>query len=217
MKTLLVVGATGLVGGEVLELALHDSRVAKVMAPTRRALAAHARLHNPQVPDLGAVDAQAPWWEVDSVVCALGTTLRDAGSRARFRQVDLEYPLQVARSARRHGATAFVLTSASGAGIRSPFFYSRTKGQLEQALQDLGYVSLTFVRPALLLGERARPRAGEAFAARVLGVAAPLLPRRYRPVSARAVAGELLAAAVAPTPGTRIIESEMIGARAATS
>ena len=211
MTTLLLAGGTGLVGGAVLELALADTRVTSVVAPTRRAVAPHRKLLNPLLPDLGAFDEQAAWWRVDSVICALGTTMREAGSRDQFRRVDFEYPMRIARTAHLHGAGTFVLTSASGASTRSRFFYSRTKGELERALASVGYASLTCVRPGLLLGDRLRPRAGEAFAAQVLGAVAPLLPRRYRPVHALAVAEELLAAALASKPGVHVIESEAIG------
>jgi nucleoside-diphosphate-sugar epimerase len=104
-RRLLLVGATGLVGQAVLAAALADERVARVVAPTRRPLPAHPRLDNPVV-DFARLPADAPWWRVDAVICTLGTTLREAGSRAAFQQVDRDYPAAVARLARSHGATA---------------------------------------------------------------------------------------------------------------
>ena len=210
MTTLLLAGGTGLVGSAVLELALADTRVASVIAPTRLALAPHRKLHNPLLLDLGAFDEQALPLRVDSVICALGTTMRQSGSRDQFRRVDFEYPMRIARIAYLHGASTFVLTSASGASTRSPVFYTRTKGQLERALAGIGYPSLTFVRPGLLLGDRPQRRTGEALAAHVLGAVAPLLPRRLRPVLALSVARALLAAALAAKPGLHVIESESI-------
>lgn len=210
MTTLMIVGGTGLVGKALIRLALADDRVKRVVAPTRRPLAPHPKLWNPLLPDFEHLDEQADWWRVDAVACALGTTLKQAGSRAAFERVDLEFPLRIARVAYRHGASTFVLTSAAGASRGSPLFYSRTKAKLEEALRGIGYISLTLVRPGLLLGDRPQPRSGERFAGRVLGAMSGLLPPRYRPVPADAVARELLAAALAAKPGIHIIESEAI-------
>ena len=79
----MLVGATGLVDCEVLSLALADPKVQQVVAPTRRALPAHAKLLNPVV-DFAALPEDADWWAVDAVVCALGTTVKTAGSQAAF-------------------------------------------------------------------------------------------------------------------------------------
>ncbi len=210
MTTLLIAGGTGLVGQALVDLALTDHRVTRVVAPTRRAITPHPKLENPVLQDFENLDKGATWWRVDAVACALGTTLRQAGPRSAFRRIDLEYPALIARNAYRNGASTFVLTSASGASARSPFFYSRTKAELEADLCQIGYPSLSFVRPGLLIGDRAQRRRGEHFAARVLGALAPVLPRRYRPVPAHAVARALLTAALAARPGIHLIESDSI-------
>ncbi len=209
MKTLLLAGATGLVGQCVLRQALADPQVAGVMAPTRRALPGQARLRNPQV-DFAQLPQDAAWWAVDAVICTLGTTIRDAGSRAAFRIVDYDYPLAVARLAQRHGARCFVLTSASGADPGSRIFYSRTKGELERDLKALSFESLTLVRPGLLGGQRTQRRPAEYLGMKVLSTLEPLLPRRYRVVPAEQVASALLRAALSAPPGVRIVESEAI-------
>jgi len=207
MARILLAGASGLVGREVLRQALADPRVDEVVTPARRPLAADPKLRHVLV-DFDALPADADWWEVDAVICALGTTIRDAGSRAAFRKVDLDYPLAVARHALAHGAATFVLTSASGANADSPIFYSRTKGELENSLRALGYGSLCLVRPGLLGGERERRRPLEHAGMKLLGAIGPLLPRRYRVVPAEQVAATLLHGALDAKPGTRIIESE---------
>ena len=116
---ILHVGATGLVGRLVLARLLESPQVARVVAPTRRSLGiTHPRLHNPVV-DFEALPEDAEWWAVDAVICTLGTTIADAGSQAAFRRVDHDYPLQVARLARRHGARGYALNSAMGANARS--------------------------------------------------------------------------------------------------
>lgn len=209
MTTLLVVGATGLVGQSVLQQALANPRIARVIAPSRRPLPAHARLHNPVV-DFEHLPGDADWWATDAVICTLGTTIRTAGSQAAFRKVDYDYPLSVARLALQHGATTYALTSASGANPTSRIFYSRTKGELERDLAALGYASLAFVRPGLLGGERAEQRTAERLGAQVLGVIGPLLPRRYRVVPAESVAAALLRCVLEPKPGVQVLESEAL-------
>ena len=209
MKTILLVGATGLVGQSVLQQALNDSRVAKVVAPTRRPLPPHSRLENPVV-DFDALPADAPQWAVDGIICTLGTTIKKAGSQPAFRKVDHDYPLAVATLARRHGAVAFALTSSVGADPRSRNFYLRTQGETERALAGCGFPSLTLVRPSFIGGVRAERRPLEALGLAVFGGIAWLVPRRYRIVPAERIARALLEAALANEPGIRIVESEAI-------
>ena len=209
MTRLMVVGATGLVGGEVLKLALADPTVQQVVAPTRRALPAHAKLLNPVV-DFDALPADADWWAVDAVVCALGTTIKKAGSQAAFTRVDHDHPLRVAELARSHGAQAYALNSALGADPDSRVFYSRTKGELEHDLKALGYPSLTFVRPGLIGGERKEVRPAEQLGVTVSQWLRPLLPARYRVVPAERIAFHLLQSAIAARPGVRVLMSEQI-------
>lgn len=211
-KTLLIAGATGLVGSHVLRLALADERVAQVVAPTRRPLSAHPKLLNP-IEDFAHLPPLAPWWRVDGVVCALGTTLAKAGSKAAFEAVDFEMPLAVARLALRQGAQAFALNSALGANPASRVFYSCVKGELEHALRAMknpGYPSLTFVRPGLIGGQRPEHRRGESLAIAATRLLSPLLPRRYRLVPAERIAHHLVEAALAAKAGVTVLESEQL-------
>lgn len=212
MARLLLVGASGLVGRAALRQALSEPRVEAIVAPTRRALPAHAKLANPLV-DFDELPLDAAWWSADAAICALGTTMRDAGSRDEFRRVDHGYPLAVARIVRRHGVRTFVLTSASGADPASRIFYSRVKGELEHDLRQQGFDSLTLVRPGLLGGDRERRRPLEYAGMKFLGALGPLLPERYRVVPAEKVANALVQAALLARPGIRVIESEAIGIR----
>lgn len=209
MTRLLIAGASGLVGHQVLLQALEDARIAHVVAPTRRALLHHPKLENPVV-DFNTLPPEADWWQVDAVVCALGTTIRDAGSQAAFRRVDVEYVLAIAELALRGGARAFALNSSLGAdpGVRN--FYLRTKGEAETRLQGLGYPSLTLVRPSIIGGERERPRRLESMVMRVLRAIAPMVPKRYRVAEASDIATALLEAVLAAEPGCKVVESEAL-------
>lgn len=206
---LLLVGSTGLVGRHVLEIALAHPRVERVVAPVRRPLPTHDRLLAPVV-DFDALPSDAPWWQADAVICALGTTMRIAGSEAAFRRVDHDYPLEVARLARQHGTPAYVFNSAVGADADSRFFYNRVKGEVERNLIALRFDSLTLVRPGLIGGRRDEFRAGERAAMAVLGAVGPVLPRRWRINPAERIAQAMVDAAVQPMPGLHVIASEQL-------
>lgn len=209
MTTLLIAGATGLVGRHVLDDALQDARVTRVVAPTRRALPVHPKLVNPVV-DFDALPADAAWWAVDAVVCALGTTLRDAGSREAFRRVDFEYVQAIAVHARAAGARSFALVSSLGADANSRGFYLRTKGEAEAAVAACGYPSLTVLRPSVLGGTRERTRPAEHVSMRALDLLGPLVPRRLRVVPAERIAHVLLDYALRAEAGHRVVLSEAL-------
>lgn len=211
-RTILLAGATGLVGRHCLRAFLEDGSVQRVVTVTRRPLpdpspiapSALAKLESLVVDftRLAAVDLP----RVDQVCCALGTTIKQAGSRAKFREVDYDYPVALARRGLELGATHFLLVSALSANHDSPIFYSRVKGETERTVRELPYRSVTIVRPSLLAGERSEFRLGEEIAKRL----AFLTPRRYAPVAASAVAATLARAAREELPGVRIIESAEI-------
>lgn len=206
---LLLVGSTGLVGRHVLAQALADPRIEAVVAPVRRPLTGHPKLLAPLV-DFDALPPDAAWWQADAVICTLGTTMRSAGSQAAFRRVDHDYPLAVARLARRHGTPAFVLNSALGADAASRFFYNRVKGETERDLAALGFASLSCVRPGFIAGQRDEYRPAERLGLSVLTVLGPLLPRRWRKNPAERVAQRLIAAAIAAPPGRHVVMAEQM-------
>lgn len=210
-RTVAVAGATGLVGGEVLRQLLADPSVSRVTALVRRAgaLNSHSKLEECVV-DFDALHRHEDALRVDQVVCALGTTIKKAGSQERFREVDLGYPFALARVALAQGARHFLLVSAVGADAGSRVFYNRVKGELEESLRALPYRSLTIVRPSLLLGDREEFRPGEEVGRRVARLITPLIPARYKPVHARDVAAALVEAAREDRSGTRVIESREI-------
>ena len=204
---LLLLGATGLVGRHVLAQALADPRIDGVTAPVRRALPAQAKLVAPVV-DFEALPEDAPWWGADAVICALGTTMRIAGSQEAFRRVDHDYPLIAAQLAHRHGTQTHVLNSAMGADRGSRFFYNRVKGELEHDLAQIGFRSLTCVRPGLIEGEREEFRTGERIGLTALRVFGGLLPRRMRSNPAERIAFRLLEAAIDAPAGVHVVASD---------
>lgn len=205
---LLLVGATGAVGREVLAAALAEPRIARVVAPTRRPLPTHARLDNPII-DFTKLPPDAPWWQVDAVICTLGTTIRTAGSQAAFATVDRDLPIEVARLARAAGASRYALNSSLGASLQGNF-YLRTKAEAEAGIRALGYPVYTVVRPSLIDAERTESRPGERLGLMIAHALRPLIPRRYRAVKPQQIARALLDGVLREPPGEDIIESERL-------
>ncbi len=214
----LVAGATGLIGRALLARLAVDPQVARVMALVRRA---GALGQQPPTVQAKVVDiaAPGPLPAADWAFCALGTTIKTAGSQAAFRAVDVDAVLAFAAAARAAGASRFGLVSAMGADARSSVFYNRCKGEVEQALAAQGWPRLVIARPSLLLGERttlgqpARP--AEALAQRLIPAVGWLIPRALRPIQANAVAAALLATvAAADGEPMQILSSDRLQALA---
>lgn len=206
---LLVVGATGLVGRFVLDQALADPRISTVVALTRRGLPPHPKLQAVRV-DFDQLPADEPWWQADAVICALGTTMRVAGSREAFKRVDYEYPLAVARLAKKHGTPTYVLNSAVAANPSSGVFYLQVKGELERDLAGLNFSSLTFARPGFIGGDRQEFRAYERVMLTLLSAVGFMLPKRWRVNPAATIARAMIDAAVRAEPGTHVITSDRL-------
>lgn len=213
MASIALLGSTGLVGRQCLELLADDRAFERIVVIARRKFAeATAPRIEGHVIDFDQLAAHADALAVDQVICALGTTIKAVGgSRERFRAVDYGIPLAAAKIALRQGARHFLLVSALGADAGSRIFYNRVKGELEDALRILGYRSVTIVRPSLLLGDREEFRLGEVVAKRF----AWAVPGRFRPVHARDVARALVRSAREDVPGLHIIESDDIPGYAA--
>ncbi|MGK9173170.1 NAD(P)H-binding protein [Yokenella regensburgei] len=189
MSRILLTGATGLVGGHLLRMLVNDPRVTAVAAPTRRPLESTSDVFNPHDPQLSDALAQVTT-PVDTVFCCLGTTRREAGSKEAFIHADYTLVVDTALTGLRLGARHMLVVSAMGASARSPFFYNRVKGEMENALRAQEWQRLTLVRPSMLMGDREKQRFNES-------LFAPLfkwLPGNWKSIDARDVAAAMLKA-----------------------
>ena len=217
----LLAGATGLIGHA---LAAQWAGPGDLHLLVRRPLAAPGAHCRVRVVDFAALPRLPA---AGSAFCCLGTTIRQAGSREAFRAVDFDAVLAFARAARAAGVQRFAVVSALGANPGSGSFYLRVKGEMEEALRELGFAQLVIVRPSLLTGNRAAlgqpARLGEVLALALTAPLAPLIPRAWRPISGATVARAMMRALAqeqeqeqgqghgqereqAP-PGCRVIES----------
>ena len=151
------------------------------------------------------------WWRADIAFCALGTTLKQAGSAQAFYRVDHDYILRVAERTYAAGTKTFVLNSTLGADVNGFGLYLKTKGETERDIGLLGFASLTLVRPSLLDGaERPDKRTGEAIGLLLNRYLGKIIPSKWRAVSVEKVAQMMLSAGLSSTPGIRVIESAEI-------
>jgi len=212
-RTALLVGATGLVGGHCLRLLLADDAWSQVVVLARRRLpASHPKLVARLV-DFDRLGQLSGFPRVTDVFCALGTTIARAGSRPEFYKVDFTYVAETARLAAVSGARQFLLVSALGADPASNIFYSRVKGEGEEAVKKLPLAGIQIFRPSLLSGERTETRPLErlgvaVFSALSFAMVGPL--RRYRPVAAADVARAMLEVARRETPGVHVYDPDRI-------
>ena len=213
-----IAGATGLVGTQLLAQLLEDPGVTSVNALVRRPVAfVDPKLHEVMT-DFERPESLRPHLAVDAVFCALGTTLKRAGSQEAFRKVDYTYPLSLATQAEAAGARQFSIVTAVGADVRSRVFYSRVKGELEEALRKLSFPQgLHLFHPSLLLGHRQESRPGERVAELLMRATGPLLGGpllRYRAIDASAVARVMRRASQSATAGVHIYEGDTLFALA---
>lgn len=206
----LILGSTGLVGRNALAQLLARAEITQIIAPTRRSLPQQDRLTNPVAAKLEPLLPEMATWRPDAVICATGTTIKTAGSKEAFRLVDYDLPLAFAQQARQQGAQTFALVSSIGAAADSSFFYTRVKGELEQAIQNIGFRSLTIVRPGMIDGDRGESRPSEGIALTLSRFLAPVLPKSLRANPAANIARALVEAVVAGKPGCHFVYSDSL-------
>lgn len=205
-RTALLAGASGLVGGQVLTRLLADPLYSRVIVLARRPLEPERPKLDVHVVDFTTLTpSDVP--AVDDVYCTLGTTMKKAGSRQAFRQVDHDAVVTVAHLARQAGARRIALCSAMGASRTARQFYLRVKGETEHDVISLGYDSTQIFRPSLLLGVRTESRPAERLGIKLAPAVTPLLIgrlRQYRPVTAERLAAAMIRSLATPAPGTTV-------------
>ena len=197
-RTALIAGASGLVGGYCLQLLLQDEQYKKVVSIGRRNIdVQHPKLEQ-RIVDFQDLQSYSQFLQADDVYCCLGTTIKKAGSRDQFFEVDYKYVLRLAHVSAANGARRFMVVSAMGADSKSMFYYNRVKGEMEEALRQVPFRSIHIFRPSLLLGPRQENRPGEKAATILMKgldflMVGPL--KQYKAIHAQTVAEAMVRAA----------------------
>lgn len=200
-----VTGATGLVGRELVRQLLEEKEIEKVRTFVRR----ESGVIHPRLEEF-VVDFNDPGkWKAsltgDVLFSALGTTLKQAGSKKNQYLVDFTYQLCFAEEASKNGISHYVLVSSAGANSRSFLFYPRTKGELEEKIKDLPFQSITILRPSILTGIRETRRPAEEWSAVMMGKISRCFLKKYRPVPAKTVARAMINASSGNNSGKPVV------------
>lgn len=209
----MIAGATGLVGGRFFEAAVADPDYSEIVLLGRRAvpeLDTHEKVST-LVTDFSGLEAMAPSCKVDAVVCALGTTIKKAGSKERLFEIDCLYTEAAASYARRCGAKTLVAISSVGASPAASSHYLHTKGEMEKRVTSMGFESCHILRPSLLMGDRKEKRFGESLGVRLLSSLSFLIPAKYRPIHADTLARKIDALLKDPGDGVVVHEGKALG------
>jgi len=210
MKTALVAGSTGLIGNQLIRLLLNDPSYGTVIAISRKALEIqHAKL-KVVMADLTTLDEYKTQLVADEVYCCLGTTMKVARSKEAFRAVDYDYPLALAKLTYASGAKSFALVSSLGANADSFVFYNRVKGEIEKAIDEIGFDRFHIFQPSLLLGDRTEKRAGEDSAKTAYQFLGFLLPKKYKAIESIKVARAMIHFSHEKVPGRFIHQSNVL-------
>lgn len=198
-RTIVIAGATGLIGKKTLKLALADPSIQKVITPVRRKIAEQAKLE--QWVDKDLTNALRPA-QADAVICCLGTTIKTAGSKEAFRHVDHDMVIELGMWAKENDVGTLSVVSSMGADAGSMIFYNKVKGEMERDLKALGIRALHIFRPSILTGPREENRMGERIGIAIMKLFAPLTPDNYKPMPYDVLAKALLHSTGINTGGT---------------
>jgi uncharacterized protein YbjT (DUF2867 family) len=214
-KTALIVGSSGLVGSELLQILLKGNEYHKVYALVRRPLdLKHPKLKE-VICDFDRLEDMQDYFAVDDLYCGLGTTIKKAQTQEAMYKVDVEYPITIARLAKEKGANHFLVISSMNANPNSFLSYPKMKGELEERLKRISFESLSILRPSLLLGDRKEFRLGENLAIKVVQGLSRLLGRPLNSrmaIEARIVAFAMYQIAQSNKKGITIYSAKQIEA-----
>ncbi|HET9824656.1 MAG TPA: NAD(P)H-binding protein [Chitinophagaceae bacterium] len=211
-RTATLIGATGLIGGELLNLLLKDDYFQTVRILVRRPFnLVHPRLEKKLVDFSDNDSLLVALDDSDAIFCTVGTTQKKVkGDKAAYRKVDYDIPVHAARFCKMVGCNIFVVVSSIGANSKSKNFYLKLKGEVEGAIKQAGIDSVHIIRPSMLLGDRKEFRLGEKIGNPLMRIFSFLLPAKYTPIQARDVAKAMLAASKRSEKGFFVCEYDQI-------
>ncbi len=195
MRTALLAGATGLVGGFVLDQLLQDPTYDSVIVLTRKSLGNNHPKLKEVIVNFDQLENYTNDITADVVFCCLGTTIKTAGSQEAFKKVDYEYPLRLAEIAKQNGSKTYLLISALGSSKSSIIFYNRVKGEVEEAIGRLNFETFHILQPSLIIGERKENRMGEGIAQKLSPVYDALMfgpLTKYKSIKAEQIAKAMI-------------------------
>ena len=206
-RTALLIGASGLVGGHCLEYLLREQTYDKVRILVRKSInKQHPKLEE-HIIDFDNLEASRSIISGTDLFSCIGTTFLKSPNREDYYRIDFTYPHTIAKIAKENGCEQFSFVSAYSAKPNAIFFYSRVKGQFEEAMKELGFKTLNIMRPSYMRGERSEFRPIEKIGGAFLKLISPLLLgpfRSLRPIEAKKVAYAMVKASLEAKPGVNV-------------
>ena len=205
-KNVAIIGATGLIGHQLLSLLLKDTHFADIYVVTRRSLKFDdERVKNIVIDFSDDLSFKNALSACDVVFCSVGTTQKQVkGDKVAYRKIDVDIPEKAAQYCEENGGTTFLLVSSVGADSKSGNFYLALKGEVEDYVVKRNIPSITIFRPSLLLGNRKEFRIGEIISTLFMKPLAFLVPSIYKPIEAAQVAKSMYQAAISNRPGVHV-------------
>jgi uncharacterized protein YbjT (DUF2867 family) len=198
-----LIGASGLIGSHILTLLLNDSEYDQITILVRRSTGiVHPKLEE-KIVDFSQEEQLYQALLGNSVIfCAVGTTRKKVrGDMKLYHQVDFDIPVRAAHIASNIGCNQFLLVSSVGAHSSSKNFYSRLKGEVEDAISQINIPEILFFQPSILLGKRNEFRLGEIIGQKLATAFRWLIPMMYKPISAEVVATSMVNRSKLNNPG----------------
>lgn len=209
-RTANIIGASGLVGQQLLTQLLDHPRYMKVRSFVRRPSGmVHPKLEEIII-DFDQPDSWRMLVQGNALFSTLGTTMRTAGSQENQYRVDYTYQYEFAKAAAQNGVGNYLLVSSMGANARSSMFYSRIKGELEAAVAKLPFQKAVIFRPSILQGERKENRPAEKIGLAVTHFVTRFMMKKYRPMPVDLLAEKMIELSVDTFTGIRIVENNEI-------
>ena len=191
-KIAILLGATGLTGGILLDLLLKDPLTEKVKVFGRSATGvSHAKLEE-HLGDMFQIDNFSEVFKGDVVFCCIGTTKANTPNKETYKKIDYGIPVSSARLAKKNGIPVFEVISAMGATTNSSTFYNKVKGEMERDVKSSGVENTYFFQPSLIGGDRSENRFGERIAQIAMGTFGFLVPKKYKIIEPITIARAML-------------------------
>jgi len=201
-----VIGASGLVGQQLVAQLLNHPEYEKVRIFVRRKTGIiHPKLEE-QLIDFDQPENWKHLVQGDVLFSTLGTTIKTAKTKENQYLVDFTYQYEFARVAAENGIPTYVLVSSMGADSKSSVFYSRMKGELEEAVADLNFTKLLIFRPSILDGKRKEQRVGEKIALVISRILTKFILKKYKPTPVDVLAAKMIRLSLDQTDGFRMVE-----------
>ncbi|GEQ84973.1 oxidoreductase [Patiriisocius marinistellae] len=208
-KTAIILGATGLTGGILLDMLLNDKRFSKIKTFGRSATGKkHPKLEE-HLGDMFKMEDFKDAFKGDVVFCCIGTTKAKTPDKDTYKKIDYGIPVTASKLANKNGIDTFLVISALGANPKSSTFYNKVKGEMERDVLQEGIKNTHFFQPSLIGGEREEQRWGEQMAQIAFKTFSFLIPKKYKMIEPKTIAKAMQIVSIEGYNEVRITSDEI--------